>query len=198
MKLAGILIGMFFCLALGAQPANTLLKDPVKYDKTLQNRLFTSNDTLKDSIWIKGGLDWYFNKPINAHCITSGDLPPGEKDSLIFCTAEKEHDTLLIHLSSPSACCYTDVTVMIVHGRFMMSSEFSYDIAPQLVLLRAQKEQLTLRNDSFNKGELLEGYLYFEGKGTYKEPIAEDAGIGVRINREFNGKVEGYFKCRIE
>ena len=197
MKFTGTLIAVFFCLAVHAQEHSGAFRGWVQYKEDLQNRLFLRTDSVKDSVWIKGGLNQFYNQPINANCITSGDLPPGDKDSLIFCDCLKRHDTLLVQLSTPSACCYTVLNVFVLYDRFGMSAEYSYDVIPQVVRLNAQKEVLALRSASLNRGDRVEGYLYFAGRGKYTAPPDSAFLNAADKNKIFQGTVSGYFKCRI-
>jgi hypothetical protein len=142
-------------------------------------------------------LGQYFNQPINANCITSGDLPPGEKDALVYCDCLSRHDTILVQISAPSACCYSMVTIFILKNRFRTEAEFSFDVAPQLVNLTSEGEELILKNNSLKKGDLLQGHILFKGNGQYAKAYQEELSAD-DLKMIFKGKVEGYFKCRLK
>jgi len=196
-KLLVTLLWIGICSSLRAQSITLSFNDSIHYNKDLKSYLFSRTDSIKDSIWINGGLNQYFNQPVRANCITSGDIPPGGTDSLIFCDCMKKHDTILVQLSSPSACCYSMMSIAICKRKFQANVEFSFDVAPQMVLLNPSMEELVIRQEVLKKGDLLEGYIVFTGKGHYEKQYWKELSKAEK-ERVFKGNVKGYFKCRLK
>ena len=169
------------------------LFEPIQYDEKLTNVLFSKSDSIKDSVYIDSGLP-YFNMPINSNCFTSGDF--GD-DTLVFCEGERKNDTLFVELTNPTVCCFYNLKIKIVDGKFSTNLVCSYDVSPANAFFVPVKQKLIIKEVSTKSIDMLEGYILFEGKGKYLEDLHSK--LAEKDKQEtFSQNVEGYFKCRIK
>jgi hypothetical protein len=171
----------------------TIFKD-LQYDRNLNNRLFSKTDTFRDSLYLHAGLSDYFNVPIRAKVYTSGDC---YADTLLFCNCMKQHDSTIITISGPSMCCFNELTLILLNGKFSSAFRFSYDVSPADVHLFPIRQTLVLKNDIFTSGALIEGYFDFSGLGNYSGNERRDLTTEEK-RHGFSGNAQGFFKCRIE
>ncbi len=193
---------LFLCLhafvhAQTAVPArlDSIRYDSIRYDRKLHDLLFIRQDTLRDSSLFYGGLEDFFNAPIQANIEASGDC--GEA-LLLFCRCISHHDTLLLVITGPSVCCYHELTVRMAGGLFTTTFMYSFDFSPADIHLSPVTQELILQTTNTGTGEELRGYLSFDGKGSFGE-----SNFGEEFSKEvqravFSAGMKGFFKCVIE
>lgn len=165
----------------------------ITYNDTLSNVLFNKTDSIKDKIWLDSGLD-YYNKPINARAVPTGDFA---YDTLLFCDCLKKHDTLIVTLSAPSACCYNLLVLKLINNSFTSSVFASVDISPSTVFMYPVQQTLMLKQPIVNTN-LVQGYIYFNGQGKYQRSRAVQKLTRTNKKAIFKEQIQGYFKCKIK
>ena len=170
----------------------------LEIDKSLSNILFATSTMFRDSTYLENGDTDDFNVPIRSNIYASGACYP---DTLLFCLGYIVNDTINIGITAPSMCCMDYLTLRIYKKNFTSYFYYSYDVAPDAVLMKPIKQVLVLRNIEYKKGDTLQGYINFIGSGidtsTVNRTILTESGDNTlkNIKRIDTVNAKGYFKC---
>jgi hypothetical protein len=173
----------------------------VKTDNSLSNILFVYSTMFRDSSYLENGDTDDFNVPIGSNIYAWGSCYP---DTLLFCNGNANHDTITINIGAPSMCCMDRLAIYIYKNKFASYFLYSYDIAPDAVLIKPIVEELVLKNAVYGKGGSLEGYINFMGTGIDTSSINKNMFLlpedtGKANNRRIDTvRAKGYFKCIIK
>ena len=172
----------------------------IKTDNKLSNTLFNHLVMFRDSSYLQNGDTDDFNVPIKSNIYAWGACNP---DTLLFCDESRNGDTLIINTTAPSMCCMDYLTIRIYKNTFTSYFYYSYDIAPDAVLIRPIVQELTLKSTEYRKGDSLEGYINFMGTGIATSTTNGDMISHQDSNKENTQRIDtamakGYFKCIIK
>jgi hypothetical protein len=171
----------------------TLQFDSIFYDQYLSDRIFITKDSAFDDIYNK-------KIAINAACVTNNF------DTLYACDCYMTGDTILIDISARIGDIFIDQYIKINKNKFTTFNKEIEPIGLSPYLSYPIKQKLILQSDKFTLGELINGYIDFEGKGNYskqqikymKEAFGKENGFTKeQIKQGFNRTVKGYFKCKL-
>jgi hypothetical protein len=189
-----ILIILIFVADFVTGQNKTVKTDSVQYDQNLSDTIFNNTDSIFNDLIMK-------KVSINAACVTDNSL------LLNTCDCFVGDDTIYIELQiADTRSVNIFQSIKINKGKYttlyLEQSPLSFDLYAAYPI----KQKLVLQSDRFELGNMIKGYIEFEGKGKYTKDQIElynsfpDSKKMTKeeIERGFSATVKGYFKCKIK
>jgi len=168
--------------------------DSINYNQNLTDLLFSKNDSHFDDIYNRRIV-------INAACVVDNS------DTLYSCGCIVNEDTVLIDISGGLGEVVINQYIKVYKNKFTTFNRKIEPICSDPYLAFPVKQKLILQTGQYGVGQVIIGYMEFEGIGKYTQDQIKCLGSAFgtkdemtkeKIKQGFKKNVKGFFKCKLK